>query len=372
MSRSETRSASEALAWMKAQKDPNNKILFRGQTQVYPTIKPSITRDDPKTQNDMWTICHDFHRAAMGVTGYLIKNEHDRLSILQHYIRRSPVIDLTGTPEIALYFAILGAEIRQKCVVYSVDRSKAEVPGVVFSDHSFFFALPLEDGGLKHRWIKQDGYSVGPDNWFDSNKVEEFDLLELDGVSCMCFEKGPNDAKLVAELGDLESLDDDPLASKVRGVVTSIAKSRGVYSYGIRKILENSETRDPHGERTAEIDCTIAKAKEVNAPPELIQKLENLKRESEGISWDTSFDVTLSVVQEQLANLSRRRTKEPPVNKEQWTIIGVGVALGLLLVQLAGGLRGDVADLRERMAKVETKIDLVLEGLHIEIKGNKE
>lgn len=300
MPKLETRSAIEALEWMQDQKNSDDGILFRGQTQVYPTIRPSIARiEDQKTQNEMWAICRLFYGNAMGVTGYLIENGHDRLSILQHYILQSPVIDLTGTPEVALYFALLGAKVGQECVVYSVDRNRAAAPGVVFSDH-FFLALPLEDGGLKHRWLKQDGYSVGPVDWIDLSKVKAFDLLKLDGVSWMCFEKGPNDATLVAGLGELESLDDDPLASKVRGVVTSIAKSLGVFSPGIQKILEISKTPDPYGELAAEIDGTIARAKEVNAPADLVDRLEDLKRASEGNYWDTSFDAGLLWVQEQL------------------------------------------------------------------------
>jgi hypothetical protein len=47
----------------------------------------------------------------------------DSLSLGCHYIGRSPVIDLTGTPVIALYFALLGARLGDKCVVYSVNRS---------------------------------------------------------------------------------------------------------------------------------------------------------------------------------------------------------------------------------------------------------
>ena len=203
--------------------------------------------------------------------------------------------------------------------MYSVDRSKAEAPEVVFFDHSFL-ALPLEDGGFKHRWLRQDGYSVGPVDWTDSSKVEAFDLLKLGGVSWMCFEKGPDDEKLVAELGDLESLDDDFLASKVRGVVTSIAKSLDVFSPGIQKILENSKTRDPHGELAAEIDYAIARAKEVNAPAELVQKLEDLKRASEGSYWDTSFDVGLLRVQEQLSNLKDERVSET-ATEGPWTVL---------------------------------------------------
>ena len=75
----------------------------------------------------MWALCRWFQKAAAGVTGYSIPNEHDRLAILQHYIGRSPVIDLTATPEIALYFALSGAISGSTCVVYSLDRSKCTI-----------------------------------------------------------------------------------------------------------------------------------------------------------------------------------------------------------------------------------------------------
>ena len=44
------------------------------------------------------------------------------------------------------------------------------------------------------------------------------------------------------------------------------------------------------------------------------------------------------------------------MNKEQRTIIGVGAALGMLFFQLAGGLRGEVADLRVQVDSVEARL----------------
>ena len=58
------------------------------------------------------------------------------------------------------------------------------------------------------------------------------------------------------------------------------------------------------------------------------------------------------------------------MSKEIWTMPGVGVALGMLLFHTTGGLRGEVAELRERMARVETTLQLVVQGLHVEIKGD--
>ena len=133
MSNMQTNSAKDALEWMENKAGgKGGQVLFRGQSRVWCTIKPSITRDDQETRNRMWAICHRFYSSAAGVTGYAIEKGHDRLAILQHYILRSPVIDLTGTPKVALYFALRGAELGQECVVYAVERNKAEVSGIVF------------------------------------------------------------------------------------------------------------------------------------------------------------------------------------------------------------------------------------------------
>ena len=301
-------SAREALKWMKEQAEEHGeRVLFRGQARVWPTIKPSIARDeDQKTREDMWAICRRFTPSAMAVTGYAIEDDHDRLGVLQHYILRSPVIDLTGTPEVALYFALLGAEVGQACVVYAVDRCAASGPRVAFSNPSSS-VLPPRDGGVRHRWSRQDGYAVGPADWRDTEAVEHFDLLTIDGVDRRCFRKGSADEELVSGLGDLESLDDDPLASRLRGVVTRIAAGLDAYSPGIRGILAASGTRDPDAELNAEIEHSIALAaalaEEVNAPRELIQQLAEMRRTLKRGQWDAGWAVGLSAARQRLSDL---------------------------------------------------------------------
>ena len=300
--------AREALRWMKEQaKDRGERVLFRGQTHVWPTIRPSIAREeDRKTREDMWAICRGLTASALAVTGYAIQGDHDRLGVLQHYILRSPVIDLTGTPEVALYFALLGAEVGQECVVYAVDRCAAGGPTVAFSNPSFS-VLPPHDGGVRHRWSRQDGYAVGPADWRDAEAVEDFDLLTVDGVHRKCFRKGSHDDGLVSGLGDLQSLDDDPLASRVRGVVARIAASLDVFPPGIQGILAASNTRDPDAELAAEIEHSIALAaalaEEVNAPRELIQQLAEMRRTLERGQWDAGWAVGLSAARQRLSDL---------------------------------------------------------------------
>ncbi len=172
-------SARDALQWMESKaKDLGPGILFRGQNRVYKEIKPSITRLDDQTKFAMWTICRRFHTAAAGVTGYSIPSEHDRLAILQHYILRSPVIDLTGTLAIAACIShFLTLKQEANAFVYSVDPKIAALPDVVFSNHDFLilgirgrrFKAPVVATG---RFLCWPGKLARSGCW-----VQQFDLL---------------------------------------------------------------------------------------------------------------------------------------------------------------------------------------------------
>jgi hypothetical protein len=60
-------SAYEALEWMKRKADgQGDRILFRGQNRIWPSIKPSITRLDEQARMEMWAICRWFQRSNAG------------------------------------------------------------------------------------------------------------------------------------------------------------------------------------------------------------------------------------------------------------------------------------------------------------------
>jgi hypothetical protein len=302
-------SALEALDWMKSKVSAcEGHVLFRGQKQVWPSVRPSITRDDEQTRREMWTVCRRFNTAASGITGYSIPREHDRLAILQHYIGRSPIIDLTATPEVALYFALLGAPPGRECVVYSINQSASTSSEVVFSDHAFL-TLPLKDGGAKHRWLRQDGYSVGPADWRDPHVVQIFDFLRLPEVDSRCFIRASADDELIHNLGDLEDTSSDPLALAVRGALTAVIRSSNLMTANIETILRASKTRDPQAELAAEIDSVISLASAVDAPKNLIVTLRTL-RSTVGVQWDaTSFHCTLDGAYKQVQRLQDAKTQ---------------------------------------------------------------
>jgi hypothetical protein len=233
--------ARDALSWMEDQAASHRRVLFRGQNRVYPSIRPSMARLDEETMVRMWNICRRFHTAAHGITGFHISSGSDRLAVLQHYIGYSPVIDLTGTPAIALYFALRRANLGDECIVYSIDQDAPDQTTVVFTDHAFLL-LDLRDGGLEHRWLKQDGYSISPKGWPALDAVCQFDLLALPGVKNARFIKQTGDDQLVRHLGALEEASSDPLAAAVRATFVAVAQSLDLLTPSIQKILEASAT----------------------------------------------------------------------------------------------------------------------------------
>lgn len=225
-------SARDALDWMNLKmRRPDSRVLFRGQNRVYPTIKPSMARLNAETMVEMWNVCRRFHTAANGITGYSVPSGHDRLAILQHYVGSSPVIDLTGNPTVALYFALRGVQVGNECVVYSIDQSACDPEQVVFADHEVLLLQP-QDGGLQHRWLKQDGYSVAPRKWPALDAVRNFDLLNLSGVESKSFIKAAGDDDLTTSLADLEDISSDPLARAVRATVVAVAESLNLLIVG--------------------------------------------------------------------------------------------------------------------------------------------
>lgn len=74
------------------------------------------------------------------------------------------------------------------------------------------------------------------------------------------------------------------------------------------------------------------------------------------------------------------------LNAQFWAIISVGIVIGGLVLQQSnslrnefsgirgelGSMRRDIADLQERMTKVETTLNLIVQGLHIELRSGPQ
>ncbi len=99
----------------------------------------------------------------------------DGVAVLQHYGWPTPLIDVTGTPEVAVWFALHGASVGSLAVVYIVDTEKLPEQ-VLVVDHDFL-THTLDGGGLRHRWLRQDGFALTTRDWRAATDARDFDLL---------------------------------------------------------------------------------------------------------------------------------------------------------------------------------------------------
>ncbi len=299
------KNAVDALSWMYECQQSNESLwLFRGQSKIHPRIQPSLARLGEAARIVMYNVCRLFHVAAQGVTGYAIESELDRLGLLQHYVGLSPLLDLTGTPDVALYFALLGSSNGDECVVYALD-TEAQTPEerpFLLTDHSFL-ALPLSGGGSQHRWLKQDGYGICPKGWPALPDVVTFDLLCVPGLRQFRFVRRDEDSQIVARLGDLERVEGDALAGRIRSVVNSILRELPSCPELDAKIAA-TRTIDPDALLRKQLQELAQFAATVNASERLQGTIEKLIQAERSNYWDTSFDASLDWVKRELTALN--------------------------------------------------------------------
>ena len=153
------------------------RYLFRGQSQVYPSVNSTFARinaNDECLVSQAYTTFRYAETICKGLRGYTI-NQLEGMAVLQHYGWPTPLIDLTGTPEVAVFFALRNAKVGDRAVIYSIDCTKLPANAIIV-DHDFF-THELDDGGLSHRWVHQDGFAIAPENWQNALACRDFDLL---------------------------------------------------------------------------------------------------------------------------------------------------------------------------------------------------
>ena len=158
--------------------DGRPQFLFRGQRAVYPSIKSTFARI-PNTEIEIgqaYTAYRHAKQICQGLRGYTI-DHLDGVAVLQHYGWPTPLVDLTGTLEVAVFFALRGASSRSPAIIYVVDTHKLPGNGVVV-DHTFL-THTLSDGGLRHRWLRQDGFALTTRDWRTATDARDFDLLSV-------------------------------------------------------------------------------------------------------------------------------------------------------------------------------------------------
>jgi hypothetical protein len=282
--------AADALKWLKDLSSRGKQVVFRGQTRIYPSILPSLLRADVSEEDRRiwWAVLRRFISNRDGLTGYRVRSPHDAIAVVQHYLVKSPVVDVTGTPEIALYFALMNRSTEPTRIVYAIDVDAVETAGHVVTDHAFL-ALPFHDGGLKHRWLRQDGFTIGAADWTTLDGARSLDFARLPGLQNSPFRMQVGEEDLVSQLGDLETTEGDPLATKVRGIFEDIAHHLGCLET-VQRLMPSQGTVDGHGSLLAEIDDLIERARKLRLAADDVRQIERFRDAAIQRYWDTSWD----------------------------------------------------------------------------------
>lgn len=287
-------SSKDALDWMNDQKSKEQLTLFRGQTQIWKSVLPSLMRPNVSDEDrEKWQdTTVRFVSASQQVTGASVGGPHHALGLVQHYLGKSTVIDVTGSPDVALYFALKGRR-KNRQVVYSIDAEVAIERERVVTNHDNLI-LPIELGGLRHRWMRQDGFTIGVENWSDPEAYAKFNFLDLQ-PNKFEFEALPtDDADFVEPFIDLEPLHDDPLVSRVRAVFEEQSRILGKdHEKVVRRMLAGSLTVDTKTELERKIIDLIDCAKEKQFPKPDITEIKKLLEASKRSKWDTSSKASL-------------------------------------------------------------------------------
>jgi len=219
--------------------DGRPRFLFRGQRATYPSIKSTFARI-PVTDMEIgqaYTVYRYAKQICQGLRGYMI-DHLDGVAVLQHYGWPTPLIDLTGTLEVAVFFALQGAAVGSRAVIYVVDTEKLPEQAVVV-DHTFL-THTFDDGGRQHRWLRQDGFALTTRDWRAATDAREFDLLTAPFRSALEANEFSVTGAEHCDLADVLSMADDPIPQHLQSLLKLFCDHQfeGVLAPKLAQIVE--------------------------------------------------------------------------------------------------------------------------------------
>ncbi len=202
------------------------QFLFRGESKIYPEIKSTFGRIDESCKERIqqaFTIFRGHARdIAGGIDGFLDIKLPEAVALLQHYGWPTPLIDLTGTVEVAIFFALQHTKVGQTAVIYRIDCEAIPKGEAVIIDHDFF-AQKYQP--FQSRWLHQDGFAIAPEDWWHNPKSSRgFDLLSeklKQAVTPYEFTVTADDSP---DINDVLSIKNDLVAQKFIGLLKIVCE----------------------------------------------------------------------------------------------------------------------------------------------------
>ncbi|MFG6464018.1 FRG domain-containing protein [Roseateles sp. DXS20W] len=242
---------------LKAARLPNGdqQFLFRGEARLHPnaegraTVRSTFHRlqSDATLVGQAFTIYRRAQQIVGASAGYSVSHE-DAIAVLRHYELPTPSIDVTGTPEVALSFALGSTSdgVSNERFVFVIDCAKLpngggkqdEEPFVVTVEDHFFLTQPINDGGLTSRWMRQDGFALMPSWWRAA--VPAFDMLDDRMLGALSLHSFPADTCPGLPMPDLMSKANDQVAARVGAAVRAFVEAQGwqVHPYFAKLVMQ--------------------------------------------------------------------------------------------------------------------------------------
>ncbi len=198
--------------------DGRPRYLFRGQVEQHRTIVSRFSRlpADDVLMGQAYTVYRYARQICQGLRGYSI-GHLDGVAVLQHYGWPTPLIDFSGVLEVAVFFALFGATPKSEAVIYVLDRESLP-DDAEFVDHDFL-TNELSDGGLRHRWLRQDGFAITPRDWRMADTARSLNLLAdsfRPALDHYAFQVSDDDT---AEIADVLDQQGDPIPENVQNLL---------------------------------------------------------------------------------------------------------------------------------------------------------
>ena len=225
---------------------PSGGYVFRGETQPRSAIHPTLGRlrhefpnDEERTttiRSQAYTILRWSHRIKSQVLADISQDEW--YALLRHYGWPVPLLDVTYSSEVAIWFSLLNRDYGGKpSAIYALPIPDA-ASTFRFISHQQLLKNP-EYVAMNARWSVQEGGALVPQAWPDMTSAEQFDMLSLPGLRAFFFVPEAGDQ---ASVTNLLSTSGDGIAHKLSSLIEIVAQVVGgvdALDPHIRKRLES-------------------------------------------------------------------------------------------------------------------------------------
>jgi hypothetical protein len=207
-------------------------FVFRGQNREYPKVLTSLGRLQILPIRDSLTILEKSYVFAKNI--FRFEYSYEWYALLRHHGFPVHFLDVTHNPEVAIFFALDGAEQNLPCVVYAV-------PPPLCLPLRFISTQNLSPSSaytvLNARWFTQSGCVLAPlGEEFNMEKIMHWDLLQLQqqGLRTFRYRKHPDDrAGVDSEYLLSQTNEEHTTVKKMKNILLSVVSNPDLFPHDV-------------------------------------------------------------------------------------------------------------------------------------------